>query len=234
MHNQSYVFAQLASYLNRSKFNRIVAKYQGDSYIKVFSCWNQLKVLMFGQLSRRESLRDLIVAVEAHSGKAKFLGFGDSVTRSTWQKPNAHLNGNGCPICAQSRLESDVLRMLRFQKIPFDVEKSFDWLVYKGNLFLDFFLPEYSIAIECQGEQHFHACDYYGGESAYRLTKQRDERKRRLCEEHGIKVLYYSDLGFRSSYEVIASLDILLKAIKDRGIIEDRSLWQEPSLFPEE
>ena len=114
------------------------------------------------------------------------------------------------------------------------MEKSFDWLVYKGNLFLDFFLPEYSIAIECQGEQHFHACDYYGGESAYRLTKQRDERKRRLCEEHGIKVLYYSDLGFRSSYEVIASLDILLKAIKDRGIIEDRSLWQEPSLFPEE
>ncbi len=86
MHNQSYVFAQLASHLNRSKFNRIVAKYQVDSYIKVFSCWNQLKVLMFGQLSRRESLRDLMVAVKAHSGKAKFLGFGDSVTLSNLAK----------------------------------------------------------------------------------------------------------------------------------------------------
>jgi FOG: Transposase and inactivated derivatives len=43
---------------------------------------------MFGQLSRRESLRDLIVAVEAHSGKAKFLGFGDSVTRSNLAKAN--------------------------------------------------------------------------------------------------------------------------------------------------
>ncbi len=62
MHNQSFVFAQLASHLNRSKFSRIVAKNQGDSYIKHFSCWNQLKVHMFGQLSRRESLRDLIVA----------------------------------------------------------------------------------------------------------------------------------------------------------------------------
>ena len=82
MHNQSYVFAQLASHLDRNKFNYLVRKYQGDSYIKTFSCWNQLKVLMFGQLARRESLRDLIVAVEAHSGKAKFLGFGDSVTRS--------------------------------------------------------------------------------------------------------------------------------------------------------
>ena len=88
MHEGSYVFAQLTSHLNRSKFNRIVAKYQGDSYIKHFSCWNQLKVLMFGQLSRRESLRDLIVAVKAHSGKAKFLGFGDSVTLSNLAKAN--------------------------------------------------------------------------------------------------------------------------------------------------
>ena len=88
MHEGSFVFSQLALHLNRSKFNRIVAKYQGDSYIKVFSCWNQLKVLMFGQLSRRESLRDLMVAVKAHSGKAKFLGFGDSVTLSNLAKAN--------------------------------------------------------------------------------------------------------------------------------------------------
>ena len=88
MHNQSFVFAQLASHLDRNKFNYLVRKYQGDKYIKNFSCWNQLKVLMFGQLSRRESLRDLIVAVEAHSGKAKFLGFGNSVTRSNLAKAN--------------------------------------------------------------------------------------------------------------------------------------------------
>lgn len=88
MHNQSFVFSQLASFLNRSKFNRIVAKCQGDSYIKHFSCWNQLKVLMFGQLSRRESLRDLIIAVDAHSGKSKFLGCGDSITRSNLAKAN--------------------------------------------------------------------------------------------------------------------------------------------------
>ena len=65
MHEGSFVFARLTSYLDRNKFNYLVRKYQGDSYIKVFSCWNQLKVLMFGQLSRRESLRDFIVAVEA-------------------------------------------------------------------------------------------------------------------------------------------------------------------------
>lgn len=88
MHDKSYVFAQLASFLNRSKFNRIVAKYHDDSYIKYFTCWNQPKVLMFGQLSRCNSLRDLIVAVEAHRGKVKFSGFGDSVTRSNLAKAN--------------------------------------------------------------------------------------------------------------------------------------------------
>ena len=30
--------------------------------IQVFTCWNQLLAMMFGQLSNRESLRDLIVA----------------------------------------------------------------------------------------------------------------------------------------------------------------------------
>ena len=45
-------------------------------------------VLMFGQLSRRESLRDMMVAFKAHSGKAKFLGFGDSVTLSNLAKAN--------------------------------------------------------------------------------------------------------------------------------------------------
>lgn len=63
MHNQSYVSAQLAPW-DRNKFNYLVRKYQGDNYVKVFSNGNQLKVLMFGQMSRRESLRDLFVAVE--------------------------------------------------------------------------------------------------------------------------------------------------------------------------
>ena len=88
MHNRKFVFSLLVSFLDRNKFNYIVSKYQGDNYIKSFTCWNQLLVLMFGQLSGRESLRDLIVAVEAHSSKAYHLGFGRSVTRSNLAKAN--------------------------------------------------------------------------------------------------------------------------------------------------
>ena len=88
MLQDKYVFAQLVQFLDRSKFNRLVAKYQGDKYIKFFSCWNQLLVMMFGQLAKCESLRDLIVALEAHWRKLYHLGMGKSVTRSNLAKAN--------------------------------------------------------------------------------------------------------------------------------------------------
>ena len=44
--------------------------------------------MMFGQLSNRESLRDLVVAMEAHAGKLYHLGIGKSVTRSNLSKAN--------------------------------------------------------------------------------------------------------------------------------------------------
>ena len=88
MNKDKYVFAQLVEFLDCFKFRRIVAKYQGDRYIKSFSCWNQLLVMMFGQLSNREGLRDLIVALEAHWRKLYHLGLGKSVTRSNLSKAN--------------------------------------------------------------------------------------------------------------------------------------------------
>ena len=88
MNKDKYVFSQLTSLLNRSLFNDYVRKYDGDKYVKLFTCWNQLLVLMFGQLSNRESLRDLIVALEAHRSKCYFLGMGKHITRSNLSKAN--------------------------------------------------------------------------------------------------------------------------------------------------
>ena len=92
MHKDPYIFAQLVKFLDRSKFNRIVTKYEGDKYIKSYTCWNQLLTMLFGQLSNRESLRDLIVAMEAHAGKLYHLGIGKSVTRSNLSKANEQRN----------------------------------------------------------------------------------------------------------------------------------------------
>lgn len=88
MNQDKYVFAQLVEFLNNEKFRRIVAKYGGDRYVKHFTCWNQLLVMMFGQLTNRESLRDLIVIIEAHRNKCYHLGFGKHVTKSNLAKAN--------------------------------------------------------------------------------------------------------------------------------------------------
>ena len=73
MFQDKFVFAQLVAFLDRSKFNRIVAKYNGDRYVKHLTCWNQFLAMMFGQLSNREGLRDLIFALEAHQMERRFL-----------------------------------------------------------------------------------------------------------------------------------------------------------------
>ena len=61
MNQDKYVFTQLTDFMNRTQFNKFVRKYDGNRYVKHFTCWNQLLAMMFGQLSNRESLRDLIV-----------------------------------------------------------------------------------------------------------------------------------------------------------------------------
>ncbi len=90
MHKGKYVFSQLLDFLNRNDFNYLTRKYDGDKYVKQFTCWNQLAVLMFGQLSNRESLRDLVLATQAHASKAYHLGFGKAATKSNLSKANTN------------------------------------------------------------------------------------------------------------------------------------------------
>ena len=88
MHNGKYVLSQLLDFLDRNHFNYLVRKYEGDKYVKQFTCWNQLVTLMFGQLCGKKSLRDVVLATQVHASKAWHLGFGKSVTRSNLSKAN--------------------------------------------------------------------------------------------------------------------------------------------------
>ena len=53
MNKNKYVFAQLVEFLDNNKFRHLVDKYDGNRYVKSFTCWNQLMALMFGQLCNR-------------------------------------------------------------------------------------------------------------------------------------------------------------------------------------
>ena len=89
MNKAKYVFAQLVEFLDKDKFRHLVDKYGGNRYVKSFTCWNQLLALMFGQLSNRESLRDLVVALEAHRSKCYHLGMGrKTIAKTTFATAN--------------------------------------------------------------------------------------------------------------------------------------------------
>ena len=89
MNKSKYVFAQLVEFLDNDKFRHLVDKYEGNRYVKHFTCWNQLLALMFGQLSNRESLRDLVVALEAHQSKCYHLGLGrNPIAKTTFATAN--------------------------------------------------------------------------------------------------------------------------------------------------
>jgi hypothetical protein len=59
MHTGKFVFAQLTDLIHPEQFRRCVRRYGGDYKIKTFSCWNQFLCMAFGQLTFRESLRDV-------------------------------------------------------------------------------------------------------------------------------------------------------------------------------
>ena len=88
MHKGKYVFSQLLDFIDKDVFLRTVNRYDGNRYVKNFTCWNQLAVMMFGQLSNRESLRDVVLATQALSDKAYHLGFGRYASRSTLADAN--------------------------------------------------------------------------------------------------------------------------------------------------
>lgn len=90
MHQGKYVFSQIMEMVCRYDFNQCVSRYQGEYWIKNFSCWEQFLALSFGQLSFRESLRDIAVCLGAHRDKLYHLGFRSPLVRTTLAYANEH------------------------------------------------------------------------------------------------------------------------------------------------
>lgn len=135
------------------------------------------------------------------------------------QTPHEHLSGCGCPKCFDSSLEKELIRLFDEKKIKYEYQKKFFWI---GRQSLDFYLPDYKIAIECQGLQHYIAVEgYMGGEKGFQIRQGLDKRKRRLCYEHNIKIIYYDHSKFATflGEQVIKTQEQLLSLIEEyRGI----------------
>ena len=110
------------------------------------------------------------------------------------QTPNNHLSGHGCPICNESKLEKEFSSLLKEKDILFEEQKTFDWL---GRYRLDFYLPNYNVAIECQGRQHFKPSNFgsikQSPDEVFSYVKSCDLMKYKLCKENNLKIYYFSN-----------------------------------------
>ena len=92
MNNGKYVFAQVISFLDPNDFKKCVDRYKGNYKVKDFSCWHQLLCMMFGQLSNRDSLSDLVLCLQTQKSKWYHLGFGNSISKSNLAYANENRN----------------------------------------------------------------------------------------------------------------------------------------------
>jgi hypothetical protein len=76
------VFAQLTDLIHPEQFRRCVRRYHGDYKVKTFSCWNQFLCMAFGQLTFRESLRDVETCLRSRHDQLYHWGIRGEVSRS--------------------------------------------------------------------------------------------------------------------------------------------------------
>jgi len=88
MNHGTYVFTQIISLVHRQSFARHVERYNGNYRVQNFTCWHQFLCMSFGQLTNRESLRDIVNCLQAHEDKLYHLGLTNGVKRSTLADAN--------------------------------------------------------------------------------------------------------------------------------------------------
>jgi len=88
MHTGQIVFSQLMEHIPHYSFRRIVRRYDGERRLREFSCWDQFACMAFGQLTFRESLRDLEICLRSRPEQLYHMGIRGRVSRSTLAEAN--------------------------------------------------------------------------------------------------------------------------------------------------
>ena len=123
-------------------------------------------------------------------------------------RPGNIKSGNRCPKCArkESQGERKIKRWLNNHNISYKREVAIKGEETSNNfLRFDFFCEEYNLAIEYNGIQHYKPVKFFGGEEEFIKTKDRDERKKKYCKNHNIKLITIAYSDFDKIDEILSS-----------------------------
>ena len=105
------------------------------------------------------------------------------------QTPYEHKKGSGCPICNESKGERNIRFILDNKNIKYKYQKKFKDCKYKSILSFDFYLPEYNLCIEFDGEQHETPINIFGGIEGLKIRQKRDQIKNEYCQNNNIRLI---------------------------------------------
>ena len=162
------------------------AVFNNDDFIKISNIVHDNKYT-YTKTEYKKSIKKVIITCPIH---------GDF-----YQTPSKHINGHGCPECAKlyRKKESKLYDVLKEVFNNETVIHSYYDKDILGKQEIDIFFPKYKIGIEFQGEQHFQPIDFAGlgidfATTLYEECKNRDIRKKEICEQNNIHLLYFSNV----------------------------------------
>lgn len=134
------------------------------------------------------------------------------VCENEWETKASNLidkrGGTGCPICNQSQGELAIRDYLINKGIDFEQQKSFNGLVgtYGFPLLFDFYLPNFNMLIEINGEQHYTPIKYFGGTEKFDKQREHDNKKRKFVKDNGFKLL---EIEYKNRADISKMVNIL-------------------------
>ena len=123
MNQGKYVFAQLIEFLSHNDFIGCVAKYNGNYKVKTFTCWHQFLYMIFGQLSNRDSLSDLVTCLQSQQNKSYHLGMGKGTSKANLAKANERRDYRIYEAFAMSLVAQAQKLSLPFASFDLSIEK---------------------------------------------------------------------------------------------------------------
>jgi very-short-patch-repair endonuclease len=105
------------------------------------------------------------------------------------QLHNNHILGQGCPICKESKGEKAIRNFFKDNGLYFMSQKRFKECRDIKPLPFDFYLPNYNMCIEYDGEQHFKPTKRFGGIKGFNKIIKTDKIKTEFCLKNGVNLI---------------------------------------------
>jgi len=86
----SSVFGQILKLFPRTEFEQLVRETRAERHARGFTCWQQFVAMLFCQLGKAQSLREICQGLASVEGKLNHLGIEEAPNKSTLAYANAH------------------------------------------------------------------------------------------------------------------------------------------------